>query len=95
MFAVSYIWRDKNEDGDKLQNIESNPLAAILVGRSTICNSPVFFHSHSKKLITTDDFYINETIPTSPAFDIAYVGDLNMSFYEELNIYLKPPTFRP
>lgn len=55
LISVCYIRRKTNHDNTKLKNIESHSIAVILVGRSSVCNSPVFFHPHTKKLITTDD----------------------------------------
>ena len=95
MFSVCYVRRKPNENGEKLKNIESHSIAVILVGRSTTANSPVFFHPHTKKLITTDDYMVDESIAAGPAFDIAYSGGLYFNSYAEQNVYLKPPTFKP
>lgn len=95
MCAVSYIRRYKNADNTKLKNIENHSLAVILVGRSSVSNSPIFFHPHTKKLITSDDFYIDETLPAGPAFDISYAVGMYISSYSDMNVYFKPPTFKP
>lgn len=95
IFAVSYIRRYKNTDNSKLKNVENHSLAVILVGRSSVSNSPIFFHPHTKKLITSDDFYIDETLPAGPAFGISYAGGIHTSSYSDINVYLKPPTFKP
>ena len=95
MFAVAYIRKRKSEDDKALQNAESHSIATILVGRSTVANSPVFYHPHTNKTITTDDYYIDETIPSGPAFDIACTTGLHFNSYAEQNIHLRPPTFKP
>ena len=56
MFSVCYLRRYENQDDEKLKNIENHSIAVILVGRSKISNSPLFYHPHTKKLITSDDF---------------------------------------
>ena len=91
--ARAQIW--VLQDDEKLTNTETHPIAVILVGRSSISNSPIFYHPHSKKLITTDDFYMDETFPAGPAFDISYAGGIHMNSYAEQNAYLRPPTFKP
>ena len=95
MFSVAYVQRRKSADNTALQNVECHSLAVILVGRSTIANSPIFFHPHTNKLITTDDYYFDETIPSGPAFDIACSTGLHFNSYAEQNIHLRPPTFKP
>lgn len=70
MFSVCYVRKYKNLNVEKLMNVENHSLAVILVGCSKIANSPIFFHPHSKKLITSDDFYVDESIPTGLAFRI-------------------------
>ena len=95
LFSVAYIRRRKSDDNTKLQNVESHSLAVILVGRSTIANSPIFFHPHTNKIITTDDYYLDETIPAGPAFDIACTTCLHFNSYAEQNVHLRPPTFKP
>ena len=95
MFSVCYVRKYKNLDDEKLINVENHSLAVILVGRSKIANSPIFFHPHSKKLITSDDFYVDETLPAGPAFDISYASGIHMNSYAELNVYLRSPTFKP
>ena len=67
----------------------------ILVGRSTVANSPIFFHPHTNKIITTDDYYLDETIPAGPAFDISSNTGVHFNSYAEQNVYLRPPTFKP
>ena len=76
-------------------NVKNHSLAVILVARSNIANSSIFYHPHSNKLITSDDFYVNETIPAAPAFDISYAIGIDMNSYAELNVYLRHPTFKP
>ena len=49
MFSVCYIRRKTSPDDTKLKNVESHSIAVILVGRSTVCNSPIFFHPHTHK----------------------------------------------
>ena len=95
MFSVCYIRRKTNPDNTKLKNVESHSIAVILVGRSTVANSPVFFHPHTKKLITTDDYYVDESIPAGPTFDKAHNGSLNFNSYAEANVYMKPPRYKP
>ena len=95
MFSVCYIRRKTNPDNTKLKNVESHSIAVILVGRSTVSNSPVFSHPHTKKLLTTDDYYVDESIPAGPTFDIAHSGGLNFNSYTEANVYIKPPTYKP
>lgn len=64
----------QNENDKKLKNVESHSIAVILVGRSITANSSVFYHPHTKTLITTDDNMVDESIVAGPAFDIAYSG---------------------
>ena len=64
------------------------------MGRPTVSNSPLFFRSHTKKLITSDDFYVDEMLPAGPAFDISYAGGMHTSSYSDMNVYLKPPTYK-
>lgn len=95
MFSVCYVRRRTNDDDEKLKNVESHSIAVILVGRSTTANSPIFFHPHTKKIITTDDYVVDESLPAGPTFVIAYSGGLHFNSYAEQNAYLRPPTFRP
>ena len=95
LFSVAYIRRRKSEDTTALQNVENHSLAVILVGRSTVANSPIFFHSYTSKIITTDDFYLDETIPAGPAFDIASNSGIHFNTYAEQNVHLRPPTYKP
>ena len=95
MFSVAYVRRRKSDDHTKLQNVESHSIAVILVGRSNVCNSPIFFHPKTSKIITTDDFLLDETIPAGPAFDIACTSGIHFNSYAEQNAYLRPPTFKP
>lgn len=95
MFSVCYLRRRKSLDDTKIPNSQPHSLAAILVGRSNVSNSPLFFHPHTQKLITTDDFYMDESIPAGPTFDISYNNGIHFNSYAELNAYLKPPTFKP
>ena len=95
MFSVAYVRQRKSENDTALQNVESHSIAVILVGRSTVANSPIFFHPHTNKLITTDDYYLDESIPPGPAFDIACTSGLHFNLYAEQNIHLRPPTFKP
>ena len=91
MFSVAYVRRRKSEDDTKLQNVESHSIAVILVGRSTVANSPIFFHPHTAKIITTDDFFLDETIPAGPAFDIACNTGVHFNSYAKQNVHLRPP----
>ena len=71
MLSVCYIQRKTTPEDTKLKNVEFRSIAVILVGRSTVCNSPIFFHPHTQKLLTTDDYYVDESIPAGTTFDIA------------------------
>ena len=95
LFSVAYIRKRKSENDTALQNIETHSLAVILVGRSTMANSPIFFHPHTNKIITTDDYHLDETIPAGPAFDIASNNGIHFNSYAEQNVHLGPPTFKP
>ena len=95
MFSVCYVRRRKSDDDKALQNVESHSIAVILVGRSTVANSPIFFHPHTKTTITTDDYLVDETLPAGPAFDIACSTGLHFNAYSQQNVYLRPPTFKP
>ena len=91
MFSVAYVRRRKSEDDTKLQNVESHSIAVILVGRSTVANSPIFFHPHTAKIITTDDYFLDETIPAGPAFDIACNTGVHFNSYAKQNVHLRSP----
>ena len=55
-----------------------------------------YFTIHTvKKLITSDDFYLDESLPAGPTFDISYNNGIHFNSYAELNAYLKPPTYKP
>ena len=95
MFSVAYVRRRKSDNDTKLQNVENHSIAVILVGRSTVANSPIFYHPHTSKIITTDDYYLDETIPAGPAFDIACTSRIHFNSYAKQNIHLRPPTFKP
>ena len=95
MFSVAYVRKKTSDENTKLQNVENHSIAVILVGRSTVANSHIFYHPHTSKIITTDDYYLDETIPAGPAFDISYAHGLHFNSYAEQNVYLRPPTFKP
>lgn len=95
MFSVAYIRRKKNTNDEQITNSQPHTLAAILVGCSKVSFSPIFCHPHSQKLITSDDFYLDESLPVCPTFDIAHNDRLHFNSYAELNAYLKPPTHKP
>ena len=95
MFSVCYIRRRKSDENTNTKNVKNHSLAVIIVGRSTVANSPLFFHPHTKRLITADDYFVDDTIVTGPAFDIASAICIHFNSYSEQNIYLQPPTFKP
>lgn len=95
MFSAAYVRRRKSEDDTKLQNVETHSLKVILVGRSTVAKSPIFFHPHTAKIITTEDYYLDKTIPAGPAFDVACYTGIYFNFYAEQNVHLRPPTYKP
>ena len=95
LFSVAYVRRRKPDDNTALQNVENHSIAVILVGRSSVANSPIFLHPHTKRIITTDCYYLDETIPARPAFDIVSNTGLHFNSYATQNVYLRPPTHKP
>ena len=94
LFSVAYLSRYKDGNITR-KNVHSHSIRAILVGRDPVSNAFLFYHPGTKRTLTSDDFTIDETLPSGPAFRLEYDGGLYFNKYTDFNDNLRPPQFIP
>lgn len=93
-FSVAYLRRYRDSGTKRLSSNPQN-LRAICVGRSHVASSLLFYHPPTEKLLLLDDYRLDETLASSPAFGLKYKGGLYFNKYESANELLCPSTFAP
>ena len=93
-FSVAYLSIYK-DDNISRKNVHSHSIRAIMVGRDTSTKAFLFYHPGTKRTLTSDDFTINESLPSRPAFRLEYDGGLYFNRYTDFNDKLRPPQFIP
>ena len=94
IFSVAYLTRYKDGNITR-KNVHSHSIRAILVGRDTTSNAYLFYHPGTKRTLTSDDFTLDESLPSGPAFRLDYDGGLYFNRYTDFNDKLRPPPFLP
>ena len=92
MFSVAYLSR-YCDDNISRKNVHYHSICAILVGRDATAKAFLFYLPDTKRTLTSDDFIIDETLPSGPAFDLDYDGGLYFNIYTDYNDQLQPPIF--
>ena len=94
LFSVSYLtrYRDGNK---KRQNMHSQTIRAILVGRDEKADAFKFFHPGTQRTIVSDRFKIDEVLTSGPTFGLQYDGGFYFNKYDDFNDTLRPPRFKP
>ena len=94
MFSVAYLSRYKDGNISR-KTLHSHSIRAILVGRDPTSTAYLFYHPGTKRTLTSDDFTIDESLPSGPAFRLEYDGGLYFNRYTDYNDKLRPPQFTP
>ena len=94
LFSVAYLtrYRDGNQ---KRQNMHSQTLRAILVGRDEKANAFKFFHPGTQRTIVSDRFRLDEVLTSGPTFGLNYDGGFYFNKYNDFNDQMRPPRFKP
>ena len=80
LFAVGYI--TKYKDGTHTRhNIDSHSICVILIGKDHKSNSLLFYHPPTKKIIASDTYRLDDTLPTGPIFRLEFDGGLHLNKY--------------
>lgn len=95
MFAVAHIRRYHDEGNSHLTNTDVHSTSAILLGRAENSPSTLFYHLSTGKIIISDDFYLDESIPAGPTFGLPFQGGFHFHSYRQLGEDLKSPTYIP
>ena len=94
MFAVAYVRRSRDAETDR-ETLYSQSLRAIAVGRCNKSAQLLFYHPPTKQTISSDDFSLDETLCSGPAFGLKYDGGLYVDkYYDEAETF-SPPTHAP
>ena len=94
IFSVAYLSRYKDGNISR-KNVHSHSIRAILVGRDPTSAAYLFYHAGTKRTLISDDFTIDESLPSGPAFRLEYDGGLYFNRYTDYNDKLRPPQFIP
>ena len=68
LFSVAYLSRYRDGNISR-KNVHSHSMRAILVGRDPTSNACLFYHPGTKRTLTSDDFTIDDSLPSGPASD--------------------------
>ena len=94
LFSVGYITKYKDGTTSRC-NIDSHSTRVILIGKGHKSNSLLFYHPPTKKIIASDTYRIDDTLPTGPVFHLEFDGGLHLNKYISFNDLIRPPTFHP
>lgn len=95
LFAVCHIRSYYDPDSKRLENTASHSTSAILVGRSEHSPSTLFYHPSTGRKIIFDDYYVDETLPAGPAFNLPFQGGFHFHALAQLDDKLCAPTYLP
>lgn len=95
LFAVCHIRSYYDSDQKQLENTALHSTSAILVGRSEHSPSPLFYHPSTGRTIISDDYYVDETLPAGPAFNLPFQGRFHFHAFSQLDDKLCAPTYIP
>ena len=95
MFAVAHIRHYHDKQNSHLTNTDVHSTSAILLGRAEHSPSTLFYHPSTGKTIISDDFYLDESLPTGPAFGLPFQGGFHFHSYTQLGDSFKSPTYIP
>ena len=92
MFSLGYIHR--NQEGNKQRaTSDSHSIMGIYVGNNPKSDGILFYLPTSKKLVGSEDYCLDPTIPYGPVFGYFYDGDIGLNLYYPSTNTTLPPSY--
>ena len=89
MFSVAYV------DYKDVHTLKTQTVKAILLGRSDISHALEFYHPHTKRVLTSAIFRLDETLTAGPSFGLPYDGGFYFHKFVDTSTQYIAPTFEP
>ena len=93
LFAPAYIKKETLQGGSHLNKFQSQSIKTICVGTCPRSDSLLFYHPHTKKVLSCADGYVFDMYsPAGPTFGESYDGTFNLNTKSSLHTIHMAPT---
>ena len=89
MFSVAYV------DYKNIHTLHLQTVKAILIGRSDLSHALEFYHPHTKRVLTSAIYRLDETLTAGPSFGLPYDGGFYFHKFTNTSQQYIAPKFEP